>query len=74
MVRTPTGGSPSVLFLFSAKRKEKISLTRITEEPLDCGNDNVFSTFTLRCVRIVSVLASPKNIIFGAGWGSGGVC
>lgn len=34
----------AALFLFSAKRKEKIFLTRTTEEPLDSGKDSMFAT------------------------------
>lgn len=38
----------AALFLFSAKRKEKISLTRTTEEPLDSGKDGVLTTSTVK--------------------------
>lgn len=63
----------AALFLFSAKRKEKNFLTRTTEEPLDSGNDYMFTTFIVQLIHIVSMFASPKKIIFGEGGGSGGV-
>lgn len=40
----------AALFLFSAQRKENISPTGATEEPLDSGNDRMFGTCVLQRV------------------------
>lgn len=55
----------AALFLFSAKRKEKIFLPRTTEEPLDSGKDTVFTTSITQRIHRASMFASPKKIIFG---------
>lgn len=63
----------AALFQFSAKRKEKKSLTRTTEEPLDSGNYKMFNTLIAQLIHIVSMFASAQKIIFAEGGGSVGV-
>lgn len=63
----------AALFQFSAKRKEKKSLTRTTEEPLDSGNYKMFNTLIAQLIHIVSMFASAQKTIFAEGGGSVGV-
>lgn len=63
----------AAVFLFSDKSKEKIFPTGTTEEPLDCGKDNMLSTCVILSLCIVLVFCFSKGkIIFGDGGGSGG--
>ena len=55
----------AALFLFSAKRKEKIFPTRTTEEPLVSGNDSMFTTSIIQTEsRRVSVGFTRENHLF----------
>lgn len=64
----------AALFLFSAKRKKTILLTRTTEEPLVSGNESVIflnscTTYSL-CVNVC--FTKENHLWIGRG-GSGGV-
>lgn len=63
----------AALFLFSAKRKKTILLTRTTEEPLVSGNESMIFTFMYNVFIVCQCLLHQRKSSLDREGGSGGV-